>query len=82
MKEMKTLRFDGGEKERLKEAGQIIESGETFEVSAPRAKQLLANPFVKVSEVRLPRPISAPKPADKPRPATFGGNKQEGDEKA
>jgi hypothetical protein len=82
MKAMKTLRFNGGDKERLKVDGLLVLPGEEFDVTAARADQLLANPFVKVSMVRSLKPVSAPKPADESEPAGSGGTKQEGDDAA
>jgi len=47
---MPTLRFKAPEHHQLEEGDQIIPGGQTFEVSAKRAKELLADPHVDVSK--------------------------------
>lgn len=48
---MPTLIFNAPEHHRLEEGDQLIPGGQPFEVSAKRAKELLADPHVDVSNV-------------------------------
>lgn len=52
------LRFDAPENHLLDEGGELIRGGGTFEVSVKRAKELLADPNVPVSDSSDPEPTT------------------------